>query len=167
MDTIFRDGKNREWKINVTPWEQQQVKKLLDINLYDVVDQTPVSEDDKELTKSTEFIASLEVEDDKLVSILWVLVSDQAMQKEVEEKDFWQSCAGDALDRAFLALLEALSDFFRRPEQRMYLKRLTKLYWSVREAGRKHVESKLDDATAGFDPTKFIEERLSLQGSQE
>ncbi len=102
---LFKDAANRTWIVAVTVADIRRVKKLLDVNLYRLMDEG--------------FKGLGELLDDplRLVDVLFVLVSDQAAAQKVSDEDFGRALAGEAYGAARQALQDAFVDFFPEPQK--------------------------------------------------
>ena len=79
-----------------------------------------------------------------LVDLLWVLVQPQAEAQNVSDEEFGRSLAGDAIDRATKAFLDALVAFFPAQKRRLLehaLAKLRKLEAAAVEHGVKAFDS--------------------------
>jgi len=165
----YVDAFDREWQISVTPWEQAAIHESLGINVYDLVDHTRIEEestDEEPVTLSSKFIGRLETDDRLLANIMWAICESQAVEQKVDKRDFVRGCTGEALDRAYLAVLGALSNFFRRPEQRLAVKRMAEALNRVHELQTEQAVEGINAAMKLFDPAKFVNEHSSSQQSQ-
>lgn len=118
----FTDAVGREWEIAVSPYEQQCVLDALGCDIYDLVDQD----------KGREFIDKLETDDTFLRRLIWILILDSAQERGVSELDFTKAFKGAVIDQAYLAFIESLEFFFRRPAHRLAMRKLSEM---IRKAG--------------------------------
>ena len=103
---IFRDTKNREWKLELNCDTIQAAKEALGINVLDIED------------PESGLLAELIAFPPMCCKIIQALIVDQLTAAKVEEKDFRQSMDGDALGNAMEALRAEIVNFFpksRRP----------------------------------------------------
>ena len=105
----FKDNQDREWNLAINVDAVKRVRSLLNVDLLDVTD-----------GKLLERIASDEV---LMVDLVYVLLKPEADAREITDEDFGRAMAGDAIDRAYEAFLEELTDFFRNPARRELLKK--------------------------------------------
>ena len=108
----FKDNQGREWNLAINVDAVKRVRSLLDVNLLDVTD-----------GKLLERIASDEV---LMVDLVYALLKPEADSRDISDEDFGRAMAGDAIDRAYEAFLEELTDFFRNPARRELLKKALK-----------------------------------------
>lgn len=100
--TRFKDCLGREWSLRITVGALGQVRREAGVDLGQAM-------------RSDQALADLLFGDPAtLVSVLWVLVSDQALGLEVSPDSFAHGFDGPALERATEALLAAVADFFPR-----------------------------------------------------
>lgn len=98
--TRFKDFLGREWSLRLTVGALGQVRRETGADLGQAM-------------RSDQALADLLFGDPAtLVSVLWVLVADQA--REVTPESFANGFDGPALERATEALLAAVADFFPR-----------------------------------------------------
>src|SRR5262245_46775465 len=96
----FKDTKGRLWELNVTVAELRRVRDRTGVNLYGLVED------------GMKPLAGLERDPCKFCEVLYALFKGQADRDKVSPEDFEGAMAGDALQEARDAFLEALSDFF-------------------------------------------------------
>ena len=94
----FDDNAGRSWTLRIDVSAIRRVREALDVDLLDLAGGPLL-----------ERVAGDPV---LLVDILYVLCSAQADEQSVDAEAFGAAMAGDAIDRATGALLEALADFF-------------------------------------------------------
>jgi hypothetical protein len=126
----FTDVQGRTWSIDITVATLKRVRGITGIDLLDAVGGTLL---------------------DRLVSdpvllgdVLYAVVKPQADERRVSDEDFGRALAGDVVDAATTALLEAFVAFFPSPRRRVLQKAVAKLAgW--RAAALTAAEAKLDD----------------------
>lgn len=104
----FKDGQGRDWTIEVTIDSIKRVRDLAKVDLYSL------------FTTEAQRLFSDPV---LLVDALYVLCHDQVSSRQMSDIDFGKLFAGDVLEQAAGALLEATVDFF--PESRRRILRAT------------------------------------------
>ena len=117
--SVFKDGQDRQWNVNVTVASVKRVIDLLDIDLLDV----PINGD---------LFARLRTNDVLLCDVLYVLCKPEADVIEVTSEDFGGALAGESITRAEEAFWGSLTDFFRGPRKALLSKMLE---------GQKQIES--------------------------
>ena len=103
----FLDTKGRSWELAVNCDTIEAVKAACDANVLDLLD--PESDLMQEVTGFPPVIAKL----------LFAAVTDQAVIKGVDDREFRRSMAGDALADAFDALREELISFCPKHRRRV------------------------------------------------
>jgi hypothetical protein len=98
MPQVFCDNANRKWSLAINTATIKRVKEMMGVNLLDVVG-----------GKLMDKIAS---DPALFADILFVLVKPQADALGVSDVDFGESLAGDEIEAASLAFIQALVDFF-------------------------------------------------------
>ena len=94
----FKDNKGREWAVEITVSTIKRVRSLLSVDLLQVAE-----------GKFTDALLSDPV---LLVDVLYVVCKPEADAAGVSDEEFGQAMAGDAIDQATQAFLEALASFF-------------------------------------------------------
>lgn len=126
----FSDVQGRSWSIAITVATLKRVRALAGIDLMEALSGTLL---------------------DRLVSdpvllgdVLYACVKPQADERQVTDDDFGRALAGDVIDAATSALLEAFVAFFPNPRRRVLEKAVAKLAgW--RTAALTAAEARLDD----------------------
>jgi hypothetical protein len=98
MPQVFCDNANRKWSLAINTATIKRVKEIMGVNLLDVVG-----------GKLMDKIAS---DPALFADILFVLVKPQADALGVSDVDFGEALAGDEIEAASMALIQALVDFF-------------------------------------------------------
>lgn len=109
----FKDNAGRDWTIAVNVDSIKRVRALLNVNLLDAVD--------------GKLIEQLETDPILLVDVIYVLCKPDADRQQITDEQFGQSMAGDAIDRATVAFLEDLTDFFPSGRRQLLRKARAKL----------------------------------------
>ena len=126
----FKDDSGREWTIRIDVQTIKQVKEACDINLGS-------------LQAAPECLRQLADDPILLCNVLFVLCEEQATKASITDSDFGRLLAGDVIDRATMALQEAITDFFPQ-RKRLLLQRLQKKIDKLNAAGQELVEAKLE-----------------------
>jgi hypothetical protein len=119
----FSDQTGRVWQVVISPYEYRKLKNQLDLDLYDVVD----------AEKMKAIISRLESDDCLLAEALWLICEDDAKAQGIGRRDFERALQGEALNQGWLAILEAQTDFFKRPEQREVARKLLEFVRAVNQ----------------------------------
>jgi len=101
----FKDNAGRNWTVHIDVGAVKAVRDVLDVDLMDVVE--------------GKLLEQLATDPVLLVDVLYVLCRDQADSQNVSDVDFGRAIAGDVIDMAVDAFLEALVGFF--PSRRRQL----------------------------------------------
>ncbi len=123
----FTDAKGKDWVISITVNTIRKVKAKTGEDLSRAVE--------------GDFLKRIGGDACLLGSILWALVEDKA--EGLTEDEFYDALAGDALEAAASAFVEALIDFFPQPRRSLLLKAHT--------AGKKAQEKAMEIATQQMD----------------
>lgn len=117
----FRDNAGRTWTVQVNVHAIKQVRAVLGIDLYAMIEDG--------LRKLGELLSDPVA----LVDVLYVLCRDEADKLGVSDEDFGRAMAGEAIERAADAFVEAFTDFFPNPRVRAGIRKVT-------DAGRAVIE---------------------------
>ena len=143
----FQDRAGRTWGLAVNVDAVKRVRSLLSVDLLELGE-----------GKLLERIAS---DDVLLVDIIYVLVKPEADAAKVTDVDFGRAMAGDAIDAAWKAFLEELSDFFRSPAKRRVLKKALAKLEALEEKVMAAAEKRLD----GPELDEALDDALRTSGS--
>lgn len=102
MARSFKDNSERTWQVEITIATVKRVRTLLDVDLLEVT-----SAGDGECG----LLRRLMNDPVLLVDVVYAVCKPQADAAGVSDESFGQAMAGDAIDLATSALLEALVDF--------------------------------------------------------
>lgn len=107
----FKDTAGREWEINLTV---TSVKRIRDRAGLDLMDMT---EDESN--------AMIRLSSDPILlgDVIYAACQTQADRRGISSEEFGESLAGDVIDDATTAFIDALTDFFPNPRRRAILKR--------------------------------------------
>ncbi len=126
----FTDALNRSWSIEITVATLKRVRALTTVDLMDIVSGT--------------LIDRLLADPVLLGDVLYACVKSQADERKLTDEDFGRALAGDCIEAATVALLEALALFFPNPRRRVLEKLLHKLAgWRAQAIAA--AEARLDD----------------------
>ena len=143
----FQDRAGRTWSVAVNVDAVKRVRSLLSVDLLELGE-----------GKLLEKIAA---DDVMLVDIIYVLVKPEADTQKVTDVDFGRAMAGDAIDTAWKAFLEELSDFFRSPAKRRVLRKALAKLDVFETKAMDFAEKRLDS----LDLERQLDEALNASGS--
>ncbi len=125
----FKDKGGVVWELEVTVGVVKRVRAVLKIDLakFDETLYLRLSEDPV-----------------LLVDLLWVICEKQAQGRKVTDEQFGEGLAGDAIEEATTALLEAIADFFPGPKRSLFQKVISKTA-SIERTTSKLAIAKMDD----------------------
>ncbi len=137
----FKDTAGRTWSLSLTIGSAKKIRDLLEIDLFGDDISTIVTD-----------LASDPV---RLAGVLWVLVSDEAAAKDINEDDFFGAFSGDVIEAATDLFLEELVQLY--PEKKRVI--LHKILEKIRSAELRILEQA--QAMVESDRLdKFIEEKI-------
>lgn len=124
----FRDTEGRPWDVHVTVATVARVRRLVGVDLLDI--------------GSEEFIKSLN-DPVSLANVLFAVCEPQALQRNISDEQFGESLAGDVLNQASRALMEAIADFFPSETQRKALRRVLEEVQALERMQAEMIESRM------------------------
>lgn len=136
--TSFTDTEGREWSITITVAAIKRVRELISVDLMDC------------LAKENPLIDRMAIDPVLLVDVLYCLCKPTADMRELTDIQFGESLAGDVIEQATSAFIEALVAFFPKGQRILLEKSL---------AIRKSLETKVA-AGAMKDLETITEERI-------
>lgn len=128
---IFKDDQDRPWTIRIHVTAVEDVRETFGIDLSSM---STLGETTVKLTDDSVLLCNL----------LYVLCKKEADDREISDRAFGELLYGDTIDRAQLALEEAITDFFR-PSQRSLLELQLKKSRQIRALGEELVAARLED----------------------
>lgn len=147
----FKDAVGKEWTLAVTPYEYRKIKDALGVDLYDIVDKD----------KAKQVFAKIETDDILLSDILWQICQSDAEGCGVDQKSFLRSLPGSVLAEAYMSLLEAIRDFFRRPEHRMIMEKMISFVRAVQSRVETEVTREVAKVDTEQQAKTFIDSVMS------
>jgi len=127
----FEDTEKRTWSIVVTVATIKRVKELAKVNLLDILD--------------GDLIERLVRDPVLLCDAIFAICKPKADERKVSDEDFGRAMAGDAIDKASAALLEALTDFFPTARERANLKRALDVTEKAIGKAHERIKERLDN----------------------
>lgn len=119
----FQDCKGRSWDVTITVATIKRVRSLAGVDLMEAID--------------GEIIDRMGADPVLLVNVLYAVCKPQADAAMLNDEDFGESMAGDAIEHATAALIEALIDFFPNARDRAALREVYQAAMEVTETTRK------------------------------
>lgn len=127
----FKDGKGREWAIELNVSTIKRVRELTEVNLLAVLE-------------GGDLLERLGSDPELLCNTLYALVKPEADRQNISDVQFGEGMSGDAIDHGATALLGELVDFFPEPRRRVLagvLEKLKKLETEAISQSLRRVES--------------------------
>jgi hypothetical protein len=112
----FEDDKGRVWPVRVDVGVIRRVRNLLRVDLNTLVVL------DKEAPAEQSLLFRLQTDPVLLVDVLFLACEGRAKELGVDDQAFGRMMAGDVIERATVALLEAIADFTPSPRLRKILR---------------------------------------------
>lgn len=126
----FVDVRGRVWVVEINTATIKRVRSLTDVNLYEVVD--------------GELIQRLESDIILFCDVLYAICKPQADRDGVTDEQFGEGLAGDVIDEATAAFIEAMVAFL--PEKHRHrTRRAVAKYQRTQERLNQLIVTKLDD----------------------
>lgn len=136
MTYSFTDTKQRTWLIEINVSAVKRVKAMTGIDLTQVYTRPEV-------------LGELEADVLTLCNVLFAACKPQADERQVNDEQFGEGLAGDALGQACKALVEGLVSFHRNPEVRANLRRIVAAQEQVTTRAMAMTTAKLSDERIG------------------
>jgi len=140
----FTDNAGRTWTVSITVDAIRRVRSLCDVDLMDVLGDGAL-------------LDRLIADPVLLCDVLFAVCKDQADTQNVSDTDFGRAMAGDAVEQATSALLEALADFFPGRKREVLHKVIRKLNRYTDQAAEL-AATRLDDPALDAEIQRTIEE---------
>lgn len=140
----FRDEEGREWLVKVHVAAVGRVRDRLGVDLYGLVDD------------GMKGLGALMGDPVKLVNVLYVLCQREAEARNISDEDFGAALAGDALEKATEAFLEALVDFFPSPRVRAGLTAIVEKGRTLQTLMMDHAEAQIASLDLESELRKYI-----------
>lgn len=149
---VFRDSKDREWKLELTIGSVKRVNGALNVNLLDM---DTVADTDG---GGAPVLQRLGLDVIFLCDVIYALVSPQADEQSVSDVEFGESLGGDVIMRAQKALYEELVLFFQGLGRSDLATAIAKQLEIIRLAVRK-----VDEEIQKIDLSKKVAETVGKQ----
>ena len=126
----FIDRRGRVWIVDIDNTTLRRVKALTDVRLLDAID--------------GDLITQLSSDPLLLGDVLFAICKPQADQQDVNDEAFAEGLAGDAIDEACKAVVDALVAYFPESRRRLLRKAADKQRM-IETRGLEAIERRLDD----------------------
>ncbi len=137
MGATFKDAKGRDWTLAITIGDRDDVVRVCDLDLYGVLDNNAQS--------LLRLFGNLPA----LGKVLFVLLADQAKEKQISPEDFAKGLSGPVLAKAKEAFQAALIDFFlSEPEKAEAIRQILAAQAEVTAEAIKAAKVRLTEMTA-------------------
>lgn len=126
----FQDTEGRHWRVHVDVATVKRVRDLLDIDLLDIF--------------GGDLMERLIGDPVTLCDVIYGVCKPEADQAGITDEQFGQALAGDAIESASMALIDALVDFFPLGKRRL-LQAAVRRSREMEEKALTKAQEKLDD----------------------
>ena len=151
----FVDNTNRAWTVAVTVTGVKRVRATLGIDIPSLIE------------NGSEGLAKLLGDPISLVDVIYVLCRDQAEKQGVTDEQFGEAMAGDAIQGASNAFLEAFADFFQEPRVRAGIRKMLVLSRKVTDLAMSEMTKTLESVDVDQEARKLIASFGTAPGSSE
>ena len=127
----FSDLNGRNWVVTLDVYSIKQIKKELEIDLLD--------------EKVHETLQRIAEDIVIAIDVLYLALKEQLDTANISDVEFGRSLAGDCLNDAVGALVEALVDFFPNPRKREFMKKMWEKATSHMDRSHQEMIAILDD----------------------
>ena len=146
----FIDRRGRVWIVDIDNTTLRRVKALTDVRLLDAID--------------GDLISQLSSDPLILGDVLFAICKPQADQQDVGDESFAEGLAGDSIDEACKALVDALVAYFPESRRRLLRKAADKQKM-IETRGLEAIEKRLDDPNLVDRIVGDIERKLAVPTS--
>jgi hypothetical protein len=143
----FIDRRGRVWIVDIDNTTLRRVKVLTDVRLLDAID--------------GDLVTRLSSDPLLLGDVLFAICKPQADQQEVDDEAFAEGLAGDSIDEACRALVDALVAYFPESRRRLLRKAADKQKM-IETRGLAAIEKRLDDPNLVDRIVEDLERKLAV-----
>jgi len=108
----FKDRHGLSWDIELTVSAAKRVKNLCGVDLYEALD--------------GKLIGRLASDVALVADVIYCILKPEADARSLTDEQFGESLDGQAMGEAMDAFMEALADFFARPDQRRVVREISR-----------------------------------------
>ena len=148
----FVDRVGRIWIVDIDNTTLRRVKALTGVQLLDAID--------------GDLVTRLSTDPLLLGDVLFAICKPQSDKQEVSDESFGGGLAGNAIDDATAALIEALIDYFPEARRRL-LRKAAEKQKMIESRGMTAIEKRLDDPNLVDKIVEDLERKLSVPTSSE
>lgn len=143
----FIDRRGRVWIVDIDNTTLRRVKALTDVRLLDAID--------------GDLVTRLSSDPLLLGDVLFAICKPQADQQDVDDEAFAEGLAGDSIDEACKALVDALVAYFPESRRRLLRKAADKQKM-IEMRGLDAIEKRLDDPNLVDRIVEDLERKLAV-----
>ncbi len=143
----FIDRRGRVWIVDIDNTTLRRVKALTDVRLLDAID--------------GDLVTRLSSDPLLLGDVLFAICKLQADQQDVDDESFAEGLAGDSIDEACKALVDALVAYFPESRRRLLRKAADKQKM-IETRGLAAIEKRLDDPNLVDRIVEDLERKLAV-----
>ena len=143
----FIDRRGRVWIVDIDNTTLRRVKALTDVRLLDAVE--------------GDLVTQLSSDPLLLGDVLFAICKPQADQQDVDDESFAEGLAGDSIDEACKALVDALVAYFPESRRRLLRKAADKQK-QIEKRGLAAIEKRLDDPNLVDRIVEDLERKLAV-----
>ncbi|MCM2370786.1 hypothetical protein [Aporhodopirellula aestuarii] len=148
----FIDRRGRVWIVDIDNTTLRRVKALTDVRLLDAID--------------GDLVTRLSSDPLLLGDVLFAICKPQADQQDVDDEAFAEGLAGDSIDEACKALVDALVAYFPESRRRLLRKAADKQKM-IEMRGLEAIEKRLDDPNLVDRIVEDLERKLAVPTSSD
>ena len=143
----FIDRRGRVWIVDIDNTTLRRVRALTDVRLLDAID--------------GDLVTRLSSDPLLLGDVLFAICKPQADQQDVDDESFAEGLAGDSIDEACKALVDALVAYFPESRRRLLRKAADKQKM-IETRGLAAIEKRLDDPNLVDRIVEDLERKLAV-----
>ena len=148
----FIDRRGRVWIVDIDNTTLRRVKAMTDVRLLDAID--------------GDLVTQLSSDPLLLGDVLFAICKPQADQQNVSDESFAEGLAGDSIDEATKAVVDALVAYFPESRRRLLRKAADKQKM-IETRGLEAIEKRLDDPNLVEKIVEDLERKLAVPTSND
>lgn len=152
---VFKDASGKTWTIQITVSTVKKCRAHVNVDLPGLFDDE---------CKGLQEITNDPI---RFTELLFVIVQDEAKERQVDQDAFESAMYGDALEQSMSAFLDELIDFFPEERKRNALKKILTASRELQGRIMDEAESRMAEIDIGEIATNLISSSGRLQGSSE
>jgi hypothetical protein len=147
----FKDTEGRNWSVGITVATIKRVRDLMDVDLMEAVE--------------GKLLDRLSTDPVLLVDVVYAVCKPEADIVGVTDVQFGTAMAGDVIEHATVALIEAIIDFFPNPRDRATMRKVYTSTQRMMEKARDVIEHRLESGEMEKVEARLLQELGEQSGT--